>query len=287
MAAPPPSRLPRWLVRAAYPIWGAVLTAFFIFLGFPYDQLAHRLSSQAEASMKMRVSIGEVSPHLGIAGPGLAVREVLAAPEGGRTIVLQELVVRPAWSLAWFRGDPAIHLDVTSEIGNGSGTIILGDRGGWDGSLDSVRVDYLPLDMLQAFEIDGLLDADVDLHGAPEEEGGGLLGTVDFELRDGSIGTEGLPVALPFDRLHGQLRFGDESYLTVSGVQIEGPLLHGTIEGRVGRGQPGRQPLSLAVSYTVRDEELARLFAGIGGRPDENGQSKLSISGTLSNPVIR
>jgi type II secretion system protein N len=286
MAAQPPSRFPRWLIRAAYPIGGVLLTSFFIFLGFPYDQLAQRLSSSAEESMQMRVSIAEVSPHLGIAGPGLAAREVLAAPEGGRTIVLQELIVRPAWSLAWFRGAPAIHLDVTSEIGNGAGTIIVGSGGGFDGNLESVRVDYLPLEMLQAFEIEGLLDAEVNLHAATEEEGGGLVGTVDFELRDGTFGTEDLPVALPFDRLHGQLLFGDENFLTTSGVQIEGPLLEGSIEGRVGRGQPGRQPLSMALVYTVRDPELARLVGGVG-RPDKDGRSKLSISGTLANPVIR
>ena len=112
------------------------------------------------------------------------------------------------------------------------------------------------------------------------------MGTVDFELRDGSFRTEDLPIALPFDRLHGQLRFGDDSYLTVSGVQIEGPLLEGTIEGRVGRGPPGRQPLSIAITYTLRDEELANLFGGMG-RPGKDGRRKLSVSGTLSNPVIR
>jgi len=50
-APPPPSRFPRWMRIAAYPALGLLLTAFFVFLGFPYDLLASRISAQAEASL--------------------------------------------------------------------------------------------------------------------------------------------------------------------------------------------------------------------------------------------
>jgi type II secretion system protein N len=288
MAAPPPtSRLPRWLVIASYPISALVLTLFFVFLGFPYELLAVRLSDAVERSMDLRLRIGELSPHFGLGGPGLAATEVLAGREGGRTIVLEELVLRPAWSLSWFRGVPAVQLDLTSEIGNAAGTVTLGEQGGWDGTLESVRIAYLPLEMLEAFNIDGSLNASVDLHGAGADAGGGLVGSIDFDLRGGSISGEGLPVALPFDRLHGRLLFGEDTYLTVSGVQLEGPMVAGTIEGQVGDGPtPARQPLSIEIRYEVRDPGLEAMFGSFGTRGDD-GRIHVRVSGTLSKPVVR
>ena len=287
MAGTSEIRVPRWLVITSYPVGAICLTAFFIFLGFPYDLLAGRLSHYVESAMNVRVHIGDLSPHLGLGGPGLAASEVLAAREGEQTIVLQEVVVRPAWSLAWLRGTPAIHIDVTSEIGNGAGTLTVGQMGGWDGSLESVQLAYLPLAMLDVVEIDGILDATVDVHGASAEEGGSLVGTVNFELRDGTLGSDALPVAVPFDRLHGTLRFGDEPYLTVEKVELEGPLIEATIQGQVGHAKDlGGRPLAIEVAYRVRDRNLARIFGSVGP-PGDDGRAHLSISGTLSKPAIR
>ena len=287
MAAPTESRLPRWLVIASYPVAAFVLILFFIFLGFPYDLLALRLSHTVESNLNLRLRIGELSPHIGLGGPGLAASEVLVRREGSRTIVLQELVLRPAWALAWFRGQPAIHLEITSEVGDGSGTVTLGSTGGWDGTLERVRVDLLPLEMLEVLDIDGTLDATVDLHRAATEDGGELVGVVDFDLRDGTLTSEGLPVALPFERLHGRLDFGDGKYVRVSGVELQGPLLEGTIQGDVGyAATPGAQPLSIEVAFRVRDESLGVVFDRIG-RLGEDGRSHLQVTGTVAKPVIR
>ena len=100
MAAPPrESRIPRWLVSASWPVSGVLLTLFFVFLGFPYDLLALRLSDQALQSMNLRLSIGDLSPHVGPLGLGLVATDVLAAQEGGNTIAVDALILRPAWSL--------------------------------------------------------------------------------------------------------------------------------------------------------------------------------------------
>ena len=292
-AAPPASRLPRWLVVASWPIGGIALTAFFVFLGFPYDLLAVRLTEQVEQSTDVRLRIGELSPHVGFAGLGLEAREVLAAREGGRSIVLQRLIVRPAWSFAWLRGMPAVHLDVTSEIGSGAGTLILGSAGGFAGSLEAVRLEYLPLEMLDSFDFQGILDAVVDLHASDGDEGdepgggGGLVGDVDFDLREGSLSTEGLPVAVPFDRLHGQLHFGGERYLTVSGVRLDGPLIAGTVEGEIGHGASAdRRPLKIDIAYQIQDANLGSMLSGLGTR-GKDGISHLSVTGTLARPVVR
>lgn len=287
MAAPAESRLPRWLVVASYPVACSVLTAFFIFLGFPYDLLAQRLTQTLESRLDMMLRIGEVSPHIGLGGPGLAATQVLAGREGRRTIVLEELVVRPAWSLAWLQGQPAIHLDVTSEVGDGSGTVTLGETGGWDGTLERVQLDLLPLEMLEALDLDGTLDADVDLHRADPESGDGLVGQVDFDLRDGTLSVEGLPVALPFERLAGRLDFGGEKYIAIRNVELKGPLLEGTIQGEVGKAtSPGAQPISMEVTLEVREESLEGLFDRVGRR-DEAGRRHLEVTGTLAKPVIR
>jgi len=285
-AAPPTPRLPAWLRIASWPIGGLLAFTFFVFLGFPYDLLALRLGSQIETATNARVRIGDVSPHLGLAGPGLAARQVLVSPQHGGTIAVERLVIRPAWSLSWFRGGPALHLDVSSDIGEAAGTLTLGDGGGWQGELEAVRLEYLPLEMLESFQVDGLLDADIDLHGADAEAGGGLVGHVDFALREGSLGAEALPVAVPFDRLYGQLHFGGESYVTVSGVQLEGPMIAGTIEGEVGNGAAADRPLSMKIVYEVQDPNLASMFGSFGRRGPDGG-SEITISGTLARPIVR
>ncbi len=285
MAAPPRSfAIPRWLARFSWPLSGFVLTTFFVFLGFPYELLAERLESQVEGATRMRVRIGELAPHLGFAGPGLAAREVLAAPEGGQTLVLQELVVRPAWSLAWLKGTPALHLDVESEIGQGDGVLTLGEFGGWQGDLREVRVETLPVDMLRSMSVEGLLYAAVDVHGAGAEAGGHWLGSIDFDLRDGSFAPPQAPIAVPFERLHGVLVFGDESFLEVRDVSLEGPMISGTIGGQIGHGpSPERRPLSLTIQFEVEDPAVGGMLGSAAGR----GPNTLEVGGTVTNPVVK
>ena len=287
MAAPTQSAFPRWLVIASYPVAAFVLILFFVFLGFPYDRLALRLGRSVESEMNVRLRIGELSPHIGLRGLGLAASDVLTGREGSRTIVLQKLVVRPAWSTAWFRGQPAIHLDVTSEVGDGSGTVTLGSTGGWDGILEDVQLDLLPIELLEVLDIDGTLDATVDLHRAGPEGDHGLVGQVDFDLRDGTLTTGGLPIALPFQRLHGRLDFGGEKYVTLTGVELTGPLLDATIQGDVAYAESaGAQRISIDLAFQLRDESLAGLFGGMGRR-DEDGRTHLQVTGTIANPVVR
>ena len=287
MAAAAESRLPRWLIRISYPIAALVLTLVFIVIGFPYDRLAVRLGQELESTLGMRLRIGEISPHLGLGGLGIVVREVLAKPEDSPTIVIQEVVVRPAWSLAWFRGRPAIRLDIASEMGDASGTLIAGNTGPWQGQLKAVQLDALPLEMIQALNMDGSLDATFDLRRAPQEQGGQLEGLMDFELRDGSFSSEGLPLALPLERLEGHLIFGGESFVTLSDVALEGPLLEGTLQGGVGHARTlANQSLAIDLSFRVRDESLAGLMNGMSN-PGDDGFHRLQVTGTIAKPTIR
>lgn len=288
MAAPPrESRIPRWLVSASWPVSGVLLTLFFVFLGFPYDLLALRLSDQALQSMNLRLSIGDLSPHVGPLGLGLVATDVLAAQEGRNTIAVDELILRPAWSLAWFRWAPALYIDVTSQVGSGSGTLTLGDEAGWKGELRGVQLEQLPIEMPESGEIEGLLDADVDLHRSIDETGAPLVGSVDFSVRDGILATSNLQLAMPFERLHGQLRLGGDSYLSFSQVKLEGPMITGMLEGEVGHGPtPEQQLLAIDIRYEVRDPGLEQILTGIGAR-DRDGVYRVSLGGTLARPVVR
>jgi type II secretion system protein N len=287
MAAPSRARFPRWLVAAFYPVAALVLILFFIFVGFPYDRLALRLSQTLESRVNLRVRIGELSPHIGLGGPGISASQVLVKREGSQTVAVEQLVVRPAWSLSWFWGQPAIHLDLRSEEAVGSGTLTLGDTGGWKGILEGVPVGQLPFELLERLDIDGTLDASVDLHLAAAEAGGELAGQVDFDLRNGSLRAEGLPVALPFERLHGRLDFGGDHYISVSTLELQGPLLDGTIQGNLGYADaPGAQPVSIDLAYSVHDESLAEMLSSMGSRR-QGDRGQLRVTGTLANPVIR
>jgi len=287
MAIATESRFPRWLVRAAYPLAALALTGFFVFLGFPYDLLAARLSHELESQTRMKVRIGELSPHLGLLGPGLAASQILAGREGEGTFSVDELVIRPAWSTSWFRGAPAIHLDVASAAGAAAGVATLGREPGWQGSLAGVDVAALPIAALSSFDLTGRLDAEVDLRSAAAEEGGGLAGAVGFVLAEGSFQTPDLPIAVPFSQLRGRLDFGGDAYLRVSDVELDGPMIRGRIEGTVGHAPaPGRQPLAIDIAYEVSDPSLAPMLGSLGRRgPD--GRSVLKVTGTLAQPVIR
>ncbi|MEE2672201.1 MAG: type II secretion system protein GspN [Myxococcota bacterium] len=281
------NRIPRWLVLASYPVAALVLILFFIFLGFPYNQLAVRIGQIVESRMDIQMRIGDLSPHVGLGGPGLAASQVVARMKGRQPVALERLVLRPGWSLSWFRAKPAIHLDITSELGDGSGTLTVGNDWGWDGTLEHVALDLLPLDMLKAFALDGTLDATIDLQRTSSDTGSEFVGMVEFDLRDGSFSTQGIPLAIPFESLHGRLDFGGEAYISLSGVALEGPLLDGTIEGSVGRAAPpAGQAISLDVAFRPRDEGLASLLRGIAG-VGEDGRSHLQISGTVAQPVVR
>jgi type II secretion system protein N len=287
MAAPTKSRLPRWLVIASYPVAALVLILFFIFLGFPYNQLAQRLGRIVESNTNIQIRIGDLSPQIGLGGPELAASEVLARIEDKQPIVIERMVLRPAWSLSWFRAQPAIYLDVTSDVGDVSGTLILGSDWGWDGTLKHVHFDLLPLEMIETFDLHGNLDATIDLQRTTTEAGSGFVGRVEFDLREGTLRTEGLPIALPFESLHGRLDFGGEKYIHLSGVELQGPLLDGTIQGDVGyaTGSSG-QPISIDVAFRLRNDGLASMLGAVAGQ-GEDGRSHIQITGTLARPVIR
>ena len=130
MAADAPPRLPRWVRITGYPLAALLLTLLFIFLGFPYDLLALRLEKAIDDATGVSVRIGRLSPHVTPLGLGLAAYDLESGPQGAPDFRVERLTMRPAWSLRWFAGTPAIYLDLESAIGNGNGTLTIGYTGG-------------------------------------------------------------------------------------------------------------------------------------------------------------
>lgn len=100
--------MPRWLRITSYPIATLLLTLLFIYLGFPYDLLVARYLPQMESVSSMQMRVGEVGPHVSLLGPGVALHDVRASREGGDPLLLDRLFVRPAWSISWLTGIPAL-----------------------------------------------------------------------------------------------------------------------------------------------------------------------------------
>ena len=94
-------------------------------------------------------------------------------------------------------------------------------------------------------------------------------------------------MALPLERLSGRLEFGGESYVTLSDVALEGPLLEGTLEGGVGHAQTlANQTLAIDLAIRVRDESLADLLSGMSS-PGADGLHRIQVTGTITKPTIR
>ena len=103
-------------------------------------------------------------------------------------------------------------------------------------------------------------------------------------MREGSVAGFGLPIALPFETLGGDLRFGDEGQLVAVDGALEGPIVAATIVGSVGHApRPGAQPLAMSVEYELRDPSIASML----GRGRGKGPGRMEVSGTLSQPRVR
>jgi type II secretion system protein N len=278
--------LPRPVRYVGLPIAFVLLTLFFIFLGFPYDRIEENLTAQIREATGSEVEIESLGPHLGLLGPGLEARGVTAYPPGIRPISFERVVLRPAWSLAWLRADPAIHLDLVSPLGSASGAVILGSERGFDGRVQNLDLAALPLEAwLGGGRVDGRLAADADLLMGLEGPGGSL----EFEVTDGSVSLPNLPIGLPFERLSGELRFGDETYLSVDRLELEGPILTARVSGALGEGGRGgirSAPLDLQVEVDVKGSAIRTTLRGLGVRLDRDGTASFGVAGTLSNPVL-
>ena len=264
-----------------------VLTAAFFVLRFPVDRFRGALVAQLAAATGAEASVGTLSARPGLGGLTLVAAPVsLQWPDGAR-VELEHVAARPAWSLSWLRGRPAVHVDLRAAAGALAGTFWPLEPAAFDGELEQVALEKLPPELLALAEgvaLTGRLDADVAL----EQRDEGLVGELDLSVADGSFSTPGAPLAVPFERLTADLKLGDTGAIELAAARLEGPMLSGDAKGTIGPAPSADvAPLALDAELEATDPALRGWLAQAGIRLDAQGRAKLRIGGTLSEPTLR
>jgi type II secretion system protein N len=276
--------LPRALFVVGIPAVGVLLVAFFVYLGFPYDKLGDRIATEIQRSSGARIDFADIGASLQLAAPGIEATGVRATLNDGRSYRIERAMLRPAWSLAWFRGTPAVHAEIDSELGDAYGTLLLGKAGGWSGELTQVAVGKIPIPPLQAVgNLDGRFDASIDLVLAEA----GLEGRIEFSATEGSVGLAKFPVDIPFETLSGELLFGGENFVSIESLKLDGPMLTASLTGKVLHAASfAEAPMRLEAKLST-EPNLRPAIVAAGVRVDRHGKSTVRITGTVESPMVR
>jgi type II secretion system protein N len=279
------SRPKGWLALASI---GFVLFFFFLVIGFPYDRLAEFIAAEVKQSAGVQLTIGELGPSLHLQGLGLRAKNVgiegsPGDPQAAEPYYLDRATVRAAWSTSWLRGRPAIHADLKGPLGRLSGTYTMGPEFGWDGVLEGVDLAAPPIrEMLPNVYLTGRGDAEMNVKR-------GLLGpegSVLFELTEGSVAFGDFPLAIPYENVAGSLVLGNETYLTIEELKVEGPLLSADVTGSIESSSLFLEaPMDLTIQMQV-NEDLQIPLESAGVRFDKDGLARVRISGTPDEPII-
>ncbi len=262
-----------------------LLTLFFLFLGFPYDRLGERLAAELGRSNGTQLSFQELGPYVSLAGPGFEATGARIATADGMRLQLDRARLRPAWSLAWLRLVPAIHLDLDGPPGHIIGVVTLGQEPGFAGQLEAIDLAQLPKNWVPSGTVlAGTLDAVVDLQAGSA----GPQGSISLNAREGSLGAPDLlPMAIPFDELSADLRLGDGAFLEVESLETQSALLSAQVSGTIATASSfADAPLNLQVKLQT-DPAFRKTLQGLGIRASRDGKATLRIRGTPTAPIIR
>ncbi len=262
---------------------GAALVLFFVYLGFPYEHLAQLVAAQAGRALGARVEVAEVGPVFTWAGPGFEARGIGIRFDGERRLQLDRAVLRPAWSLAWLRGSPALHAELEGPAGRLEG---VWTRDGIAGDVRGLDLAAVPIDNLWpgGGAQQGRIDARADLRW----NDAGPEGELRFEATEGSLQLPDVPVPLPYDSCSGELVFGGEALVSVRAFALDGPLL--SVAGRGSVGHAPRfdaAPLQLELELEAKQPVVQSLLRSAGVKVSRSGAAKLELAGTPSAPELR
>jgi type II secretion system protein N len=280
-----PARPQRQPLRTAAIATAAVLlTAFFAYLRFPYDRLAESLSARIERDTGLRVEIGRLSASPQLAGPGIAAQDVRITRADGSVLRVDRLRIRPAWSLTWLTARPAFHVDAEAPLGGIDGVAVLWGPPRFTGTLRDIDLAELSDAVeLPGTRIEGHATLDLDL--ARTEEG--PAGPVQIAAKDGVLSHPRLPMAVPYEELHGSLQLGGDTWVQIGGIDVRSPLGTGTLKGTIGRAADATQaPLALEVAIQVSDTIRSSLTSQ-GVRVGRDGELHFQVTGTAGAPIVQ
>lgn len=276
------ARLARGL---GFTLAGAALTALFCLLLLPWDRYRALAERELGRATGARVRVASLGPALGLGGAVLRLRDVELTFAGGRGLAISELRLRPALSASWLRLGPALRLVAASEAGSLDGTCWLGERAGFSGEVEGLRLELLPVERLaEGLALRGTADLVLDL----VSDGAGLTGAVELAAREGSIAFPPYGLPIPFATARGSLALAPGTGLAIESLELEDPgRLTLRASGSIGAApSPELGPLDLTAHVEVRDPALRTLFAQ--ALPlDGEGNAELRLSGTLGAPILR
>jgi len=279
------AELPRPLIVVGVPCVGVLLILFFLIRGFPYDALGERIASGIEQSHGIQIAFAEIGPTLQIAGPALEATQLRVKRPGRPPEPIDRALIRPAWSMSWFAGEPALHVELESPAGFAKGTLSWNGTTRWAGSIRNARPELPPIsEWIPTGRVEGTLDATVELSMSEL----GPEGRVEFEVGGGTLFLPGLPSApLKFESLTGELELGGDAYAKLVSLQFDGPLAKGTGSGKIGRAaRLDQAPIGFEFEFVVQPEP-ARAMNASGVRVNPGGDAVARISGTVSKPTLR
>ena len=268
----------------AIAVAAVALTSFFLVVGFPYDRLAPRAAAAIESATGTRVAIGQLGLVFSWFVPQLKASDVDVTWPGGQHASFHRLRVRPAWSLSWLRGQPALVVALRSPLGDLDGTVVGGAAPSFDGALRNVSLALLPLqDLAAGTQLDGRVDAQVDVQMVEA----GPQGTVHFDAKQGSLTLPLLPIGVPFDTLRGDVVLGGDMLVKLSAFDLAGPLVGLTASGTIGHSPAlPLSPLALSARIEAREPAVRSMLQSQGIALDASGAAAVEISGTLGDPQV-
>jgi hypothetical protein len=281
-----PSARPRLGARLARgAAWLALAGAFALALAigfFPFARLAPALGARIQRETGVAAQIGALRARLSALGPVLEASDVTLRWPSGEVVSLGRVAVRAARPGAWLRGVPTAHVRADSSFGTLEADLSRELASGEVAGLDLAR---LPAPWLgrggSAF--DGPLTVRFELTRPARAWGGNvaLAGSA------GSLALPGWPVAIPYDRVAGSARLDERGTLHVDSLALTGPMLTahaaGTIGGPAGRGTGA---VALGIDLERVDPALLPSLAQSGVALDAEGKGRLSLTGTLAEPVL-
>lgn len=284
-SAPEPSAGRLRLVALA--LGCALLTGLFTLLLFPWQRLTPWLSQALAASSGAQVAVGDTRAGLGWLGPKLRVEHVDLRWPDGASLTIDRGSLRPALSLSWLRGAPALALEASGPALQAQGTL-WPERPTFDGVLQTSDASTALAGWIPPGgpSLSGPLRARIQVTSTPRL--GVPSGTLQLFGRNGSLALPGLPMAVPYQSLTGTLRLTNGKLLRIDGLKLTGPLLSLDASGSVGlAGDLATAPVDLRVTLHGVDRALARPLAALGIQLGPDGSGNVRIRGSLGAPQVR
>ena len=257
------------------------LIALLVLARFPYERLLPPVLAAASAATGAEIRVGSLGLGLGRDGPRIEARDLELQWPSASTLRLAELDVRPAWSLAWLRGQPRWHVAAEGDVGRWTGVLA---RDELAGEWSEVDVDALPWLLFGAGSpLHGRLSGALDL----ARSDGVWLGVAKVLGSGGSVDFPNLPVAIPYEALRADLVFAADAW-TLSGLRLEGPLVTANVAGtaRVDGNAFASWPLDLDVQIESVDKALRGYLPPLGIPVDPDGHARLRVTGSLGAPYL-